>query len=63
MDINTLRGIATLLAFAAFTGICLWAYSSRNKPRFDEAARLPFADDAEHPQAGNAALNSRETTP
>lgn len=45
MDINTMRGIATVLAFAAFIGVCLWAYSSRRKPRFDEAANLPFADE------------------
>ena len=61
MDINTLRGIATLLAFGAFVGICLWAYSSRNKPRFDEAAQLPFADDPEFTQGGNTVLKSGDT--
>lgn len=45
MDINTMRGIATILAFAAFLGVCWWAYGSRRKPRFDEAANLPFADE------------------
>ena len=45
MDINTLRGIATLLVMIAFIGVCLWAYSSRRKTDFDEAANLPFADD------------------
>lgn len=45
MDINTLRGIATLLVMIAFIGVCLWAYSSRRKTGFDEAANLPFADD------------------
>lgn len=46
MDINTLRGIATVLAFAAFIGVCWWVFSARRKPGFDEAANLPFADDA-----------------
>ncbi|MEZ5505835.1 MAG: cbb3-type cytochrome c oxidase subunit 3 [Gammaproteobacteria bacterium] len=46
MDINTLRGIATVLAFAAFIGVCWWTFSGRQKKRFDEAANLPFADDA-----------------
>lgn len=46
MDINTMRGIATLLAFAAFLGVCWWAYGSRRKPGFDEAANLPFADES-----------------
>ncbi len=45
MDINTLRGIATLLIFLAFIGICLWAYSSKRKKSFEEAANLPFADE------------------
>lgn len=58
MDINTLRGVATLLAFSAFLGICLWAFSSRNKPRFDEAAHLPFADDPEFTRGGASVLKS-----
>lgn len=47
MDINTLRGIATILAFVAFIGVCWWAFSARRKKGFDEAANLPFADDAQ----------------
>lgn len=45
MDINTLRGIATIFAMVAFIGIVIWAYSSYKKKDFDEAANLPFADD------------------
>ncbi len=45
MDINTLRGIATVLVMIAFLGICFWAYSSKRKADFEEAANLPFADD------------------
>ena len=45
MDINTFRGLATLFALIAFIGICLWAYSSRRKKDFDDAANLPFADE------------------
>jgi cytochrome c oxidase cbb3-type subunit IV len=45
MDINDLRSIVTLLLFVAFIGIVAWAWSRRNKTRFDEAARLPFADE------------------
>jgi cytochrome c oxidase cbb3-type subunit 4 len=45
MDINTLRSIITVVAFAAFIGIVLWAYSDRTKAAFEEAARLPFDDD------------------
>lgn len=45
MDINTLRGLATLFVMIAFIGICIWAYSGRRKSSFDEAANLPFADE------------------
>ncbi len=45
MDINLLRSIVTVLAFALFIGIVVWAWSSRNKTRFEEAAQLPFEED------------------
>lgn len=45
MDINTFRGIGTIFALVAFIGICAWAYSSRRKKDFDDAANLPFADE------------------
>ena len=45
MDINTLYGILTLVLLILFVGIVLWAYSSKRKQSFDEAANLPFADD------------------
>ena len=63
MDINDLRGLATLLAFSAFVGICLWAYSRRNTQRFDEAAHLPFADEPESKQGHETALKSGEMKP
>ena len=45
MDINDLRSIVTVLAFAPFIAIVLWAYSDRSKAAFDQAARLPFDED------------------
>ncbi len=45
MDINDLRGISTLFLMIAFIGLCFWAYSSKRKKTFDEAAQLPFADE------------------
>jgi cytochrome c oxidase cbb3-type subunit 4 len=47
MDIGTLRGLGTALVLIAFIGVTLWAYSSRRKKDFDEAANLPFADDTQ----------------
>ena len=46
MDINDLRGISTLLLFIAFIGLCIWAWSGKRKKAFEEAANLPFADEA-----------------
>ncbi len=45
MDINLLRSIVTVTALAVFIGIVVWAWSSRNKSRFEEAAKLPFEDE------------------
>jgi len=45
MDINTLHSIITVVAFAVFIAICLWAYSDRSKAAFDQAERLPFDEE------------------
>lgn len=45
MDINDLRGLSTLFLMISFIGLCIWAYSSKRKATFDEAANLPFADE------------------
>ncbi len=47
MDINTLRGLGTVFVMIAFLGICWWAFSPSRRKQFDEAAKLPFADDAD----------------
>ncbi|WP_461480922.1 cbb3-type cytochrome oxidase subunit 3 [Porticoccus sp.] len=45
MDQGTLQGIGTVLTLIAFLGVCWWAYSGRNKKGFEEASKLPFADE------------------
>lgn len=40
-----LSGIFTVLTMLAFAAVVLWAWDSRNKARFDEAARLPLDED------------------
>lgn len=42
MDINVLRSLVTVLAFAAFIGILVWAYQPSRKAQFEDAAQLPF---------------------
>ena len=53
MELNELRTLITLLSFIVFAGIVFWAYSGKQKARFEEAANLPFIDD-ELPAATNA---------
>jgi cytochrome c oxidase cbb3-type subunit 4 len=43
--LSDMRSVVTLVSMATFIGIVLWAYSARRKNDFDEAARLPFADE------------------
>ncbi len=43
--VSDMRSIVTLISMATFIGIVLWAYSSRRTSDFEEAARLPFADE------------------
>jgi cytochrome c oxidase cbb3-type subunit 4 len=44
MDINDLRSLVTLAAFAAFVGIVWWAYAPSQRARFERDARLPFEE-------------------
>ncbi len=46
MDINTIRGLITLVLLLAFVAMALWLASPRSKHRFDAVARLPLEDDA-----------------
>lgn len=45
MGIMDMRILITVVSFVIFLLIVFWAYSSRQKKRFDEAANLPFADE------------------
>ena len=53
MDINTWRGLATIFTMIAFFGVVFWAYSSKRKARFDDAANLPFAEGDEQMDAAS----------
>jgi cytochrome c oxidase cbb3-type subunit IV len=45
MDINLMRSLVTIAAFAGFVSILVWAYRPSRKAQFDEAAQLPFLSD------------------
>ena len=42
-----MRVILMLLGLVLFLAIWAWSWSSRRREAFDEAARLPFAEDAD----------------
>nr|WP_136252203.1 cbb3-type cytochrome c oxidase subunit 3 [Ningiella ruwaisensis] len=48
MDQGTIGSIFTVIVFVSFVGVVIWAFSSRNKKKFDEAANLPFEDEEKH---------------
>jgi len=45
IDMGLLRGLVTLVSLGIFLGIVWWAYGSKNKAYFEEAAKLPFDDE------------------
>jgi len=50
MDVGTLGAISTVLVTIAFFGVCFWAFSPKLKKRFEDDAKLPFADEKENKQ-------------
>mgnify|MGYP001556703818 CR=1 FL=1 len=60
MDINTLRGLSTLLLLVGFVGLVFWAYSGRRKQAFDDAANLPFADEDEEAHRNTLEQSARK---
>lgn len=45
MDYAIAGSIFTVVVFVCFIGVVLWAYSSKSKAGFDEAAKLVFDDE------------------
>lgn len=58
MDIDILRQIAVVLGALAFLAVCWWAFSPKRKKRFEEDAKLPFADEE---QTSDKAARESET--
>lgn len=48
MIIPTIYGLVTLILIIAFIGLCVWAYSPRQRQRFQQDANIPFLDDMNH---------------
>ena len=46
MDAGSLGSIVTVLFFVLFIVIVWWAFHRENKSKFEDAANLPFQEDA-----------------
>lgn len=46
MELGTLRGLMILVLMIVFIGVVAWAWSSKRKKDFEEAARLPLEEDS-----------------
>lgn len=47
MQAGLVGSIVTVVLFLLFIGIVWWAYHKGNRQRFDEAAHLPFEEEAD----------------
>ncbi len=46
MDINMLRSGVTVVSLLLFVALVVWTWNRARRDAFEEAAKLPFADDA-----------------
>jgi cytochrome c oxidase cbb3-type subunit 4 len=60
MDVNDMRSLVTVVSFAAFVGITVWAWQRSRRQAFDEAAALPFADEANSDTAGRTSTGEQQ---
>ena len=47
MDLTIVHAYWTVAMLVIFVGIWVWAWSSKRKTAFDEAARLPLEEDTD----------------
>jgi cytochrome c oxidase cbb3-type subunit 4 len=45
VEVNDIRSAVTVIGLILFLGIVAWAWSRSRRADFDEAARLPFAEE------------------
>ena len=57
MDSNLIQVVWTVVVAVLFVGIVIWAWSSKRKQDFDEAANMPFDED-DRPAANTSKENS-----
>ncbi len=45
MDINTIRGVLTIVLIIAFLGLVVWTWSGKRKETFDKLSHMPLEED------------------
>ena len=50
---DTASSAMTVISFITFVGIMWWAFTPKNRGSFEQAASLPFADDADDGEGGH----------
>ncbi|HLF29826.1 MAG TPA: cbb3-type cytochrome c oxidase subunit 3 [Xanthomonadales bacterium] len=61
IDLDSARGLVLIAVLAGFLGIWAWAWSSKRKPVFRNASRLPLEDDlAAVPPGGETKDGTKE---
>ncbi|MFA5684667.1 MAG: cbb3-type cytochrome c oxidase subunit 3 [Lysobacteraceae bacterium] len=64
MNGSTFSGLVTLVLMLAFIGGWIWAWSSKRKPDFEAASRLPLDEDSPFASAPTAsATDTRGNKP
>jgi cytochrome c oxidase cbb3-type subunit 4 len=58
MELSMIHAIWTIVLMLLFIGIVIWAWSGKQKARFDAAARLPFDEDPGVPTNNTSKENS-----
>ena len=49
MNFTLSSSVVTVISMLVFIGIIMWAFSSKNKERFEKMARLPIDNNFEGP--------------
>ena len=60
MDINDVRSLITVVSFVAFLAIVVWAYGTKRKAGFEEAARSVLEENDDERVAGNVRREGRK---
>jgi cytochrome c oxidase cbb3-type subunit 4 len=62
MDNALIQSVWTVVVLVLFVGIVIWAWSSKRKKDFDEAANIPFHEDEKPTVKKPTVKTSKENT-